>query len=108
MKIEALAAVHCGIIVLLAVLGILFCRGKGEKLAGRLSDALPEGKRPYDIPALQRFLGAVMLLLAGSFCVILASDFTRSMELLMAGAGLFAAVLAGAVLCLKFSRRLRK
>ena len=108
MKLEVLIAVHCGIIVLLAVLGVLFSLGKGEKLVAGFNAASPEGKEPYDTHALLRFLGIILLLMAGSFCVILVSDFNGSVELLLTGLGLFAAVLAAAVLGLKFSRRLRK
>ena len=99
---------HLGVVVLLAVLGLAFSRGKGAFLIAGYNTASQEEKARYDKKALCRFMGRLMFAMAGSWAVVAAGSLLALPRLYNLGVGLFLAVVFGGVIYANTGRRFRK
>ena len=99
---------HLGVVVLLAVLGLAFSRGKGAFLIAGYNTASQEEKARYDKKALCRFMGRLMFAMAGCWGVVAAGSLLAWPQLYNLGIGLFLAVVFGGVVYTSTGRRFRK
>lgn len=96
------------IIVLLAVLGVLFLRGKGTTLISGYNTMSEAEKSAMDEKRLCRFMGKLLLLLAGLWLVITILEACRLKTWLWVGVGVFVVVTVGAVIYANTGNRFRK
>ena len=99
---------HLGVVVLLAVLGLAFSRGKGAFLIAGYNTASQEEKARYDKKALCRFMGRLMFAMAGCWAVVAAGTLLVRPRVYDLGIGLFLAVVFGGVIYANTGRRFRK
>ena len=90
------------------VLGILFLSGKCAFLIAGYSTAGKEKKAETDEKKLCRYVGRLMLILAGCCFVLMASDILEMLWLMWLGLGLFAACSLGGVLFLNTGERVKR
>ena len=96
-------------IVGLLILSAVFFHGKGAFLIAGYNTAGPEARSKYDEKALCRFMGVLMLVLAGCMAVIVLSNLLENMALTWIGIALFfTSVLAGVIYANTGSRFRRK
>ena len=103
-----LLAVHCGMMLVFLLLGLVFSRGKGAFLIAGYNTASRAEKEKYDEKALCRFMGRLMFALAGTWVPIALSALVDRMWLLWLGLGLFFAVCIGGVVYMNTGRRFEK
>ena len=103
-----LLAIHCGVILLFLLLGLVFSRGKGAFLIAGYNTASREEKAKYDEKALCRCMGKLMFALAGTWAPIALSALLGRMWLLWLGLGLFLVVCFGGVIYMNTGSRFRK
>jgi NhaP-type Na+/H+ or K+/H+ antiporter len=89
------------------VLGILFLRGKCAFLIAGCSTSSKEKKTKTDEKKLCRYVGRLMLMLAGCFFVLMASDILEQLWLMWLCLGLFVACCLGGVIFLNTGGRLK-
>lgn len=92
----------------MVVLGIIFSQGKGAFLIAGYNTSSKEEQDSYDTPALCRFMGKMMFLMA--FCVILwgISDLIHWTPLLYIGIGLFFSVIVFMLIYANTNNRFKK
>ena len=103
-----LLAIHCGMILVFLLLGMVFSRGKGAFLIAGYNTASQKEKAKYDEKALCRCLGKLMFALAGTWIPIALSALLDRMWLLWLGLGLFLAVCFGGVIYMNTGNRFRR
>ena len=103
-----LLAVHCGMMLVFLLLGLVFSRGKGAFLIAGYNTAPRAEKEKYDEKTLCRFMGRLMFALAGTWVPIALSALVDRMWLLWLGLGLFFAVCIGGVVYMNTGRRFEK
>lgn len=103
-----LLAIHCGMILLFLLLGLVFSRGKGAFLIAGYNTASKAERAKYDEKALCCFMGKLMFALAGAWAPIALSALLDRMWLLWLGLGLFLAVCLGGVIYMNTGNRFRK
>lgn len=103
-----LLAVHCGMILLFLLLGLVFSRGKGAFLIAGYNTASKAEKAKYDEKALCRCMGKLMFALAGTWVPIALSALLDRMWLLWLGLGLFLVVCLGGVIYMNTGNRFRR
>ena len=64
-----LLAIHCGMILLFLLLGLVFSQGKGAFLIAGYNTASQAEKAKYDEKALCRCMGKLMFALAGTWAL---------------------------------------
>ena len=94
--------------VLLALLGVLFSRGKGAFLIAGYNTAPAAEKARYDEKALCRFMGKLMFLLSGCQAVMGLGAAWAGMWLYWLGLALFLASAVGGVIYANTGRRFLK
>ena len=103
-----LLAVHSGMILVFLLLGLVFSRGKGAFLIAGYNTAPKREKEKYDEQALCRFMGKMMVALAGTWVPMTLSTLLDRMWLLWLGLGLFFAVCIGGVVYRNTGHRFEK
>ena len=103
-----LQAIHCGMMLVFLLLGLLFSRGKVAFLIAGYNTAPRAEKETYDERALCRFMGKLMFALAGTWVPIALSALLDRMQLLWLGLGLFFAVCIGGVIYMNTGHRFQK
>lgn len=103
-----LLAIHCGMILLFLLLGLVFSQGKGAFLIAGYNTASEAEKAKYDEKALCRCMGKLMFALAGTWAPIALSALLDRMWLLWLGLVLFLAVCLGGVIYMNTGSRFRK
>ncbi|WP_082023218.1 DUF3784 domain-containing protein [Sporosarcina koreensis] len=101
-------AVTVLIMGLFIVLGFIFRTGKASFLIAGFNTLPAEEQETYDKPALSRFMGNMMFLLALSMVLWLLSDLYDADWLLYTGIGLFCAIIAGMLVYLNTGNRFKK
>ena len=103
-----LLAVHCAMILIFLLLGLVFSRGKGAFLIAGYNTASKAEKEKYDEKALCRFVGKLMFALAGAWVPVALSALLDRMWLLCMGLGVFFAVCIGGVVYMNTGHRFEK
>jgi hypothetical protein len=103
-----LLAVHLTVVAVFLVLGIVFLKGKGSFLIAGYNTASKAEKENIDEKKLCSYTGKLMLVLAGCFLVIAASDLTGKLWLLWIGLALFLVAAIGGVIFINTGNRLKK
>lgn len=103
-----LLAIHCGMILLFLLLGLVFFQGKGAFLIAGYNTASKSEKARYDEKALCRCMGKLMFALAGTWAPIALSALLNRMWLLWLGLGLFLVVCLGGVIYMNTGSRFRR
>jgi drug/metabolite transporter (DMT)-like permease len=100
--------VHIAAAVVFVLLGILFLRGKGSFLIAGYNTASKAEKEKIDEKKLCNYTGKLMLVLAGCFLLMAASEVFHEMWLLWTGLALFIAAAIGGVIFMNTGNRLKK
>ena len=103
-----LLTIHCGMLLVFLLLGLVFSRGKGAFLIAGYNTASRAEKERYDEKALCRFMGKLMFALAGTWIPVALSALLDRMWLLWLGLGLFLTVCIGGVVYMNTGRRFLK
>jgi protein-S-isoprenylcysteine O-methyltransferase Ste14 len=103
-----LLAIHLVIVVVFVVLGIVFLCGKGSFLIAGYNTATKAEKEKIDEKKLCRYTGKLMLVLAGCFLIIAASDVFEKSWVLWIGIVLFFVAAIGGVVFMNTGNRLKK
>lgn len=103
-----LLAIHCGMMLVFLLLGLVFSQGKGAFLIAGYNTAPKREKEKYDETALCRFMGKLMFALAGTWVPIALSALLDRMWLLWMGLGLSLAVCIGGVVYMNTGHRFEK
>ena len=103
-----LLAIHCGMILLFLLLGLVFSRGKGAFLIAGYNTASKAEKARYDEKALCRFMGRLMFAMAGCWAVVALSTLLDREWLLFLGLGLYLVVIFGGVIYANTGNRFRR
>ena len=103
-----LLAIHCGMILLFLLLGLVFFQGKGAFLIAGYNTSSEAEKAKYDEKALCRCMGKLMFALAGTWAPIALSALLNRMWLLWLGLGLFLVVCLGGVIYMNTGSRFRR
>jgi hypothetical protein len=103
-----LLVVHLVIVAVFVLLGILFLNGKGSFLIAGYNTASKTQKEKIDETKLCNYTGKLMLVLAGCFLIIAASDIFGKMWLLWTGLALFLITAIGGVIFMNTGNRLKK
>ena len=103
-----LLAVHCGMMLVFLLLGLVFSRGKGAFLIAGYNTAPKHEKEKYNEKALCRFMSKMMFALAGAWVPITLSALLDRMWLLWLGLGVFMAVCIGGVVYMNTDHRFQK
>lgn len=103
-----LLAIHCGMILLFLLLGLIFSQGKGAFLIAGYNTASETEKAKYDEKALCCFMGKLMFALAGTWAPIALSALLDRMWLFWLGLGLFLVVCLGGVIYMNTGNRFRR
>lgn len=103
-----LLAIHCGMILLFLLLGLVFSQGKGAFLIAGYNTASEAEKAKYDEKALCRCMGKLMFALAGTWVPIALSALLGRMWLLWLGLGLFLVVCFGGMIYMNTGSRFRR
>lgn len=100
--------IHCMIIALFVILGVMFSRGKGASLIAGYNTSSKKEKEKYDRDTLCRFMGKLMFALAA--CWILTSVGSLLSFTLLYGIGmaLFLLVIIAAVIYANTGNRFKK
>lgn len=100
--------VNGGIVALFAALGILLLRGKGASLIAGYNTAPQAEKSAIDEKRLCRFMGKLMLALAGCWCVVTAFEMLGQMILFWVAVAAFLAIVFGAAIYANTGNRFKK
>lgn len=100
--------IHIILVLLFIILGVVFYRGKGSFLISGYNTASKAEKEKIDESRLCRFMGRLMLALAGCWLIIAFGDIFKTTAVLWIGAGLFLASAIGAVVYMNTGNRFRK
>jgi protein-S-isoprenylcysteine O-methyltransferase Ste14 len=103
-----LLAIHLVVVAIFVGLGIVFLNGKGSFLIAGYNTASKAEKEKTDEKKLCRYTGKLMLVLAGCFLVIAASDLLGKVWLLWLGLALFVLAAIGGVIWMNTGNRLKK
>lgn len=103
-----LPVIHGICAALLALLGLLFRSGRGAFLIAGYNTASKEEKEKIDEKKLCKYVGKLMLLFAGCFLILMASDVLGKMWLLWLGLTLLFGTVIGGVIYLNTGDRLKK
>lgn len=103
-----LLAIHCGMILLFLLIGLVFSQGKGAFLIAGYNTSSQAEKAKYDEKALCRCMGKLMFALAGTWAPIALSALLNRMWLLWLGLGLFLVVCLGGVIYMNTGSRFRR
>lgn len=103
-----LLVIHCIMILIFILLGVLFLRGKGAFLIAGYNTASKAQKEHTDEGKLCRCMGKLMFALAGCWLVIASSELFQTMLLLWVGLGLFFAVIIGGVIYMNTGNRFQR
>lgn len=103
-----LLAIHGGCAVLLVILGLVLLSGRGAFLIAGYNTASKEEKEKIDEKKLCKYVGKQMLLFAGCFLILMASDVLGKMWLLWLGLALLFGTVIGGVIYLNTGDRLKK
>ena len=103
-----LLAVHCAMILIFLLLGLVFSRGKGAFLIAGYNTASKAEKEKCDEKALCRFVGKLMFILAGAWVPTALGALLDRMWLLWLGLGLSFAVCIGGVVYMNTGHRFEK
>lgn len=100
--------VHLFIAGLFFFLAILFFLGKGANLIAGYNTSSPQEKSKYDEKALCRFMGKLMLSLAGCFLLCGVAELFQTMALLWLGMALFLLLTVAGAIYANTGNRFRK
>jgi hypothetical protein len=103
-----LLAIHLVVVAIFVGLGIVFLNGKGSFLIAGYNTAPKAEKEKIDEKKLCHDTGKLMLVLAGCFLVIAASDLLGKVWLLWGGLALFVLAAIGGVIWINTGNRLKK
>ena len=103
-----LLMIHCIIILIFILLGVLFLHGKGAFLIAGYNTASKEQKEHTDEQKLCRCVGKLMFALAGCWLVIASSVLFQRMLFLWIGLGLFFVVCIGGVIYMNTGNRFHR
>ena len=99
---------HGFVVVLLCILGIIFFCGKGAFLIAGYNTSSKEEKNHIDEKLLCRFMGKLMLLLAGCWLVIALGGIFDVIFVVMVGIVLFFITIIGATVYANTGNRFRQ
>ena len=100
--------INGGIIALFAVMGILLLCGKGAFLIAGYNTMSETEKNAIDEKRLCRFMGKLMLAMAGCWCVVTLFEVRGPKSLLWVAIAAFLAIVFGAVIYANTGNRFRK
>ncbi|WP_067837488.1 DUF3784 domain-containing protein [Amphibacillus sediminis] len=95
-------------IMLFAVLGIIFIKGKGASLIAGYNTKTAEEKNQYDTVALCKFIGKMMFALSFSMLFWILSLVYEIIELFVFGLVLFIGIVVFTILYVNTGRRFKK
>ena len=101
-------AIHLSVVVLFAVLGVVFLRGKGASLISGYNTATAEEKMKTDEKKLCRFMGKLMFALAACWLVAASSEVFHTKAFLWAGIALFLVVIVAGLIYANTGHRFEK
>ena len=96
------------VVLMLAVLGVAFSRGKGAFLIAGYNTMPREEKARYDREKLCRFMGKLMFVLSGCWLVVAIAALADLRKLVRAGQVLFAGACVVGVILANTGARLKK
>ena len=100
--------IHCIILALFVILGIVFSRGKGASLIAGYNTAHQSEKGKYDQTALCRFMGRLMFALAACWILTSVGSALSFPVLRGIGMGLFLMVIVAAIIYANTGNRFKK
>ena len=101
-----LLMMHLCFVALFLLLAVVFLQGKGSWLIAGYNTASPEEKARIDEKKLCRYMGRLMLALAGCWLLLAASEVFYITALLWVGIGLFLVVIVGGLIFLNTGGRI--
>lgn len=107
-KILALILTNGIVVIPTILLAFYLCKGKGGFLIAGYNTLPEEEKAKYDEPALCRFVGKNLFVLAGLMMVWTIAEIFEILWLLIAGIALFVAVVFFMIIYLNTGNRFRK
>lgn len=96
---------HSIVVLVFIVLGIIFMSDKGAFLIAGYNTYNKEKKEKINEKALLACISKAMFIIAGTFVIILLSDFLKSTIVFFIGLGLFFTTTITAVLYISFSKK---
>lgn len=100
--------IHGAVTALFIILGIVFLNGKGSFLIAGYNTASQAEKDEIDEKKLCKYVGILMLLLAGCFLVIMVSSILEKMWLFWVGFALFLLITVIGVIFINTGNRIKK
>lgn len=97
-----------GCVLMFAILGIVFIRGKGSFLIAGYNTASSEEKARYDEKALCRVMGGMMFSCAACFVVMALSEVFQTIVLLWVGLSAFFLVIIASVIYMNTSKKVKR